>query len=340
MRKLQLIICALLLSATVFAQPTITTAELPVASLAWTTANDSAYITSVLPGGANVTWNYSGLLNQYLDTVGFRSAVGTPYASSFPNSNLAAYDPASGAWTYVITNSSGLYFDGFNEPTLGQFQLNPPQLVAPVPFTFGDTRTSTSGFTIDTIYSGQYVRFEVSIQTEFEADGYGTVILPTGTFNNVLRVKSTDLSTNTVSIGTNILGTIIYTPISTSQSQSTTFSHYQEGVSAAFILDIEADSLGATTNSSSYLLQSIILSAPETIADRTLTTYPNPAGNTLVIQGAASARSVTVVGLDGKRVVLPVAVQGDDARIDVSNLADGLYFFTVGSRAGKFTVHH
>jgi hypothetical protein len=313
---------------------------LPIAGLAWTTANDTTYVTSVLPGGANVTWDYSGLLNLYIDTVGFRVAAGTPYASTFPNSNLASYDPASGAWTYVTTNSSGLYFDGFNEATLGTLTFNPPQLVAPVPFTYGSTRTSTSGFTIDTLYGGQNIRVEVSTQGQFEADGYGTVILPTGTFNNVLRVKNTSLSTNTISIGTNLFGTIVYTPVSSSQSQSTTYSHYQEGASASFILDIDADSLGLTTNSSSYLLQSVVLSSSEVTESREVSVYPNPAGNSLIIQGAGRERSVMVFGLDGKIVSLPVTSQGVDGSIDVTNLSDGLYFFTVGKRVGKFTVQH
>lgn len=338
-KNLLLFVCSLF-SVVAMAQPTITTAELPIAGLAWTTANDTNYFTNVLPGGANVTWDYSGLQNQYLDTVGFQVAAGTPYAATFPTSNLAAFDPASGGWSYITSDATGFYFNGFTEPTIGLIQLNPPQLVAPVPFTFGDIRTSTSGFTIDTLFNGQYLRFEVTVQSEFEADGYGTVLLPTGTFNNVLRVKSTDLSTNVVSIGTNILGTIVYAPISTSQSQSTTFSHYQQGASASFILDIDADSLGSITNSSSYLLQSVILSAPEIDNGRTTGVFPNPAADAIIIQGAGNEQSMTVYGLDGKNVVISLVPQGRDARADVSQLANGLYFFTVGKRAGKFTVQH
>lgn len=339
MKSIKLLFFALLLSASVFAQPTITTAELPIAGLAWTTANDSAYFTPVLPGGANVTWDYSGLLNSYIDTVGFRASAGTPYASSFPTSNLAAYDPASGAWTYVTTNSTGLYFDGFTEPTFGTLNFSTPQLVVPVPFSFGSTRTNNSGFTVDTNLNGTNIRFEIAIQSQFEGDGYGTVILPTGNYNNVLRVKTTTLSTNTISTEL-VPGTGIYIPVSTSQSQSTTFSHYQEGATASFILDIDADSLGLTTNSSSYLLQSVVLSTPELSESREATVYPNPASNSLLIEGVGFEKSITVYGIDGKIVSLSVTPSGVDGRVDVSNLSNGLYFFTAGKRAGKFTVQH
>jgi hypothetical protein len=37
---------------------------------------------------------------------------------------------------------------------------------------------------------------------------------------------------------------------------------------------------------------------------------------------------------------LSVTPSGVDGRVDVSNLSNGLYFFTAGKRAGKFTVQH
>jgi hypothetical protein len=239
----------------------------------------------------------------------------------------------------VTTNSTGLYFDGFTEPTFGILNFSTPQLVVPVPFSFGSTRTNNSGFTVDTNLNGTNIRFEIAIQSQFEGDGYGTVILPTGNYNNVLRVKTTTLSTNTISTEL-VPGTGIYIPVSTSQSQSTTFSHYQEGATASFILDIDADSLGLTTNSSSYLLQSVVLSTPELSESREATVYPNPASNSLLIEGVGFEKSITVYGIDGKIVSLSVTPSGVDGRVDVSNLSNGLYFFTAGKRAGKFTVQH
>src|SRR5436190_10473190 len=88
------------------AQITITQADLPVVGLAFTTAHDDNYSAPIPAGGASQTWNYSGLLNTYQDTVVFIAAAGTPFAAQVPSANLATYDPSSGSYSYFTTNST------------------------------------------------------------------------------------------------------------------------------------------------------------------------------------------------------------------------------------------
>ncbi|MFM7218169.1 MAG: hypothetical protein ACKO1U_09140 [Bacteroidota bacterium] len=321
------------------AQPTITTAQLPIAGLAWTTANDTNYFASIPAGGANVTWDYTGLLNQYLDTLGFTSATGTPYAGSFPTSNLAAYDAPNLTWGYYTTNNSGFYQDGFVDANGSVFALNNGALFVPVPFTYGNTRTSSTGFTIDTSLSGTNLRITIAVTSDFLADGYGTLLLPNSSYSDVLRVKGTDLTTTTVAAEA-FPGTGIYVNVSTSQSQTTSFRYYTQS-QASFVLDIEADSLGTTSNSSSYLVQSVILSAPTAEAGAALSVSPNPADNFVTITITDSGvRSIALYSLDGRSFNLPLLGMGAEKRLDTGNLPEGLYFFKAGMSVGKFVVKH
>lgn len=326
--------------ALAMAQPTITTNEIPTAGTAWTTANDTLYITSMLPGGANQTWDYSGLMNYFIDTVGFGASAGTPYASNYPASNLASYDQASGSWSYFTSNSTGLYFDGLVDPTLGTVNLTPALLYVPVPFTYGNTRTSTSGFQIDTLFGTTNARINFDLQSQFEADGYGTVILPNGTHNNVLRVKITNLNTTTVSAEI-IPGSGIYTPVNTSTSQSTDYRFFEAGAAISFILDIQADSLGTTTESSAYLYQSGPTAVTSVVNNNSIMPYPNPSSGSVVLPYVEIPFSaLEVVGMDGRRYSVSAYPTSQGVRLDVSSLVNGMYHFTCGNRSGRFTVQH
>lgn len=321
------------------AQPTITTAQLPVAGLAWTTANDTNYVAAVLPGGANVTWDYTGLVNQFLDTLGFQSAAGTPYAGSFPASNLAAFDAPNATWGYYTANNTGFYEDGFVDPSGSVFAVNPPSLFTPVPFTYGNTRSSNTGFSIDTLFGGQNLRIELDVNTDFLADGYGTLLLPTGTQNDVLRIKLTDLSTTTISVEA-LPGSGIYIPVQTTQSQSTTYRYFNQS-QASFILEIEADSLGTTAFSSAYLVQSVILDAPSLPASASTAPYPNPADNILTFPELDNGiRNITLWGMDGRNHVMPLSGTGRDKQLETRTLSEGLYFYRAGMTVGKFVVKH
>ena len=322
------------------AQSTITTAELPFAGLAWTNANDTNYYDPILPGGANVTWDYSGLINQFVDTAGFVNATGTPYASNYPSSNLAAHNLATDAWAYYSSNSTGFYQNGFSDNT-GNFILLSPALIAPVPFTFGNTRSNTARISIDTAVSGQNVRVAINVQSHFEADGYGTVILPNGTHNDVLRVKVTEITYDSISVAI-IPG--LYVPFSNSASQVTHFRYFKSGVTASYILNIDADSLGQFATTSAYMLQSAVLSAPEANATNQVLPYPNPASEYLYFSNALPNTSVTMISMDGKSVRLPLSSNGKNTVANVSGLTDGIYFYhyqsSTGLTSGKISIHH
>lgn len=331
----------------VMAQPTITTNELPVAGLAFLTGTDTSYSAPVQAGGANVTWNYSGLQNLLTDTAGFTSATGTPYAGVFPGSNLASYDIATDTWSYFTTNSSGFYANGFAGPD-GSFEFSSPALYAPVPFSYGDSRVNVARLQVDTTIvdstgTSTDFRFVLNITSTFNADGWGTVILPSGTYNDVLRVRVTEITYDSISIYFPVIG---YVPLSTGASQITRFRYFQQGASASYILGIDADSLGNTADYSEYLIGSIILDVPAVASEKAKLAYPNPAVSEVILPGVHSASSghFEVISVAGHKSMVPAVVTGDGLRLHVEGLSNGLYFYRyetgTGVQIGRFNVLH
>lgn len=134
-----------------------------------------------LTDGAGIIWDFSSItLQMNVGSVTFVDPAGTPYASSYPTANLAQ----------VVTSIEGTSYD--------YFALEATQL---------DMLAEGVGSTDPRVYTGPktplqfplaYQGFFVDNYTEGGSSStvtraysaYGTVILPTGTFTNVVKVTS------------------------------------------------------------------------------------------------------------------------------------------------------
>ena len=81
-------------------------------------------------------------------------------------------------------------------------------------------------------------------------------------------------------------------------------------------------------------------SAPESVegvsAERlAVTLFPNPVTNELRLQGLREAAQVRVMGLDGA-LLIEATLTPNNGRIDVSNLAAGVYLLQVNQTTVKF----
>jgi hypothetical protein len=163
-------------------------------------------------GGANVAWDFSQLQD---DTLGFTwealSPATSPFVDSFPNANLAFKSPVQNGlqenWIYYdwdataetlnLHGSAAIITDSASQDTFYYVLTANPKLVQTFPFTNGDSYTdnftgrntiSISNFTLVQTRNGSIT---------VEADGYGSLVTPAGTFQNVLRIKTTELITDT-----------------------------------------------------------------------------------------------------------------------------------------------
>ncbi|MBK7440884.1 MAG: T9SS type A sorting domain-containing protein [Bacteroidetes bacterium] len=133
--------------------------------------------------GANVTWDYSDIIPTGFE-YGFTivDAATTPQAASFPGANVAA-DNGLGSLGYSkITATEFTNYGSYAGDVLTYY--DDPEEIFVFPLTFGTTN-------IDDLHSNFFsgADWERSGTTTMEADGYGTLILPSGTYTDVLRVK-------------------------------------------------------------------------------------------------------------------------------------------------------
>ena len=334
MKKIYLLAFTILSTAT-YAQ-TIVQGDLPFSGLAWTSGVDTNYADPVPPGGASQNWDFSTLQYSYIDTSGFQDAAGTPYASTFPGANLASHKVSTDEWSYFISSSTGFYVNGFATPA-SAFVLNPPQMYIPVPFSYGDMHTDISRIVIDTTFSTYAAQIIINFHADFHADGYGSLITPTATYPNTLRVKQTMLETDSLMV--DYLGNGNYILLGSQQSQKTYYRWYQHAGTANYILGIDADSLGVMATGSDYVMQWAVLGIPVT-EENTLAVFPNPASNQITITGVNGLTTIEFYNMPGQKVYRSdgeqLHLQNGELKLDVTDWEPGVYFYHAVSGQKEF----
>lgn len=156
------------------------------------------------PAGANVQWNFASIIPN--DTVPpvvveFVDPFDTPYQAEFPDANLAeTIQNLPLFWSYYkLTDEKYEVLGNAGEigPSVSLVKYDDPQTIIEFPFTynssFSDNFSGQSDFGI-----GAIQWFFGSNTTV--ADGWGTIVLPSGTFTNVLRIKDIQTRTDSTSL--------------------------------------------------------------------------------------------------------------------------------------------
>ena len=139
-------------------------------------------------GGANVTWDYSKIVDSiFVQTSNYISPVGLPKTDSFPGATIAAYDAANSLVAYLNPTSSSLglmgeYFFGANS-SFNRF--SPQRTLYFFPSTYLNSYTDSFTYINPSFTAG----FTVIGYDTLLIDGYGTLKLPNGSYDNVLRQK-------------------------------------------------------------------------------------------------------------------------------------------------------
>lgn len=183
----------------VHAQPTLTNSTFP--TIGQKVVGIGADTAGVQPGnsGANQIWNFSGLLpaaSSVEDTGVYITPIGTPYFLNFPDANLAALSAEAQYYTYYKKEPSKLSFLGGEGGGLQLYYFN-PVTVAEVPLTYNSSFSDTYEGANST---GSTVIYSIGNKT-VKYDAYGTLMLPSGTFQNAMRLKTTAVLWDSLEIG-------------------------------------------------------------------------------------------------------------------------------------------
>lgn len=309
-----------------FAQMEITNSNLPV-------LGDSVVIAicdnDVEPGsaGVGVIWDMSGLSESETEYFVYREPDATPWGDEFPSAGICGISWED-SYSYYLFNSDGITTVGYAGlvPPSDTFKViySNPEFFIPLPYSVGTTHSDDFAGTSQTL--GFIIPFTGDI--DFEADGEGTLILPTGTYHNVVRYHFNRTQTNTFMggsttttkeqwgwVSTDYRFWLLLMEVTNDGFSDTELIWYDKNPYPASIVSIHAESM-----------QEIhIVSNPIT-------------NNTLAFNWNANQTvnySLTNIAgeiINSENVLLN---QGLNSIHFSENISDGLYFLTISTAAGE-----
>lgn len=313
MKKL-LLLFTFALSTLVNAQPTLTQAN-----CAPTVGFNCNYYTVPFfqPGsaGANQTWNFTSFPTTTSNSESYLACSAAPSCSQLTGTNVVAYTPSTASYAYYISSSATYAMRGLEASGI-VFDFTDVEDMMRFPLTFNNNYTDN--FSENYTASGMAMVRTGSVTVT--ADAWGKVMLPTGTFNNVLRVHRVK----------NYQDFYMGNPILTSYENQ---YFWIQPNNHEFIMF--TDSLNTASSSTTVAYFSDL--SPASVTDMnssvsTISLSPIPAKNKLDIRFQHSENgnvAFSVVDMTG-RVVLQnppqeYSVGKCAASLDISSLAPGVY---------------
>lgn len=300
MKKIYLFGASLILGLSALAQPTITSSVNPVIG---TTFNYMRFTWDGNPGtaGANQTWDFSALSGQS-SAMAYIDPSTAPSGSSFGSANMCT-NAAGQVYQFNNNSVSAQEIHGFYTAS-GTTVYSDPEKIMQFPCNYQTNWTDNLAGSIST-------GFTRSGTVTGEADAYGTLILPSGTYSNVLRIKVIEDYDDLFQ------GNPVYA------TTNTIYMFYIEGYHTPILALTHSNTAGQETFYGNYV-DNPVLSAEE-MEQEELSIYPNPVRNNLnftVPQTIESNYSVQIFNMSGQQVY---KVTNPVASFDMSNFDNGVY---------------
>jgi hypothetical protein len=287
------------------------------------------YAEVAAPGGsgANQTWNFANLVADSSAYVFVEDPATTPQGPDFPNATAAVVAP-EGTQFY---QSSSTLVELVGPSLIGQTApLSNPASFLPLPCTYQTSWEDDFAGEIDLMgFALQVTGDVVAI-----ADGYGTLILPEGTVNDVLRIHR-------------ITTTVINTPFGGGEIEEDAYAFYKVDLGLP-ILEIsnttgELPLLGPIDISSLKWVNVTNVGLDEQASSPIgISVFPNPATDNVQINfSLTGGRSVSIdlFDLTGRQVhsmnVSTAASGLHTSTLDVSELPSGMYLLRIMDNKGR-----
>jgi Secretion system C-terminal sorting domain len=303
--------------------------------------------------GADVVWDYTGLINTGFTQDSFVNPSSTPwvYQLVFNNFLFPSYDathaqPGSGIVLpsqipFEVTNVSNFYKNSSTSFKMIGFGATINGLPTPIqyqgsdrwykfPLTYGNLDTSSYSFEINVPSLGYWKQAGTRIN---DADGFGTLMLPNGQTYEVIRLKSRTEIVDSLHI--DALGFTIPIP-----RIRTEYKFLASGETEP-VLQITTQPLllvfGPETVIGVRYKNEMNLASFESPLNSTLSVYPNPAEDFLTISNpqGSSWRRVALINGSGQVLYKNDLGGNENIKVDVSALPGGSYYLIVDFENGS-----
>lgn len=276
--------------------------------------------------GENVVWDFSVMNPGSPYVLQIADVSNTPYATDYPNASYAIFDQIDNGHKYFTlvndNNDQRLLLSG-DAGAGGNVIYTDPQQWFSFPFTYNDEFNDT--YEGSYFWSGTNYIVERNGSLTVKADGYGSLIMPYGTINNVLRVKYTSeyedyndfvQTTTTISL--------------------TTYKWYKQGNKIP-LLEINTGLINGTQYNpyTRYMSEESVQSTD--ILDsknKVLSVYPNPSNGIFEVKLSNVSQvikaSVNVLNVAGN-VIEDHMLTDFSHTLDLSDYPKGMYFVQLES---------
>lgn len=294
---------------------------------------------TVDPGsvGANQDWDFSDVsftgLPVFTTTV--ENPATTPYTSSFPTANYSEQTTQGNYAYYAITSTSEVLQGLYDVSSGTAVVYSDPINIIQFPLSYNSTQeddfsSSSTVNGVQTTITGTY---------SVKYDGYGTLKTVNGTYNNVVRLKSTKTENNTMTVGS-----ISITTTTTSVTYGWTLPG--SNISLFAIMDVTiSTSLGQSSSSRSVVLyqtEAATAITKSALQNLDIAVGPNPAAESVTVDFKDLASDHYDISLTDERGITVyqentfVAYNGRHT-INIANFPKGVYTMRVASATGGKT---
>jgi len=313
-------------SFSIFGQPTITNSVIPFVGSASTYRIFDAVNTMPGDSGANVTWDYSDLTATGTAIFDYKDPATMPAGTTYPSANLGV-DQSGDPQIYLLKDNQqysavGILFSGITE----DYTNNPKELLR-FPITYADQYTDSfeGTTTVGTITANRNGNITIV------GDGYGDLLLPYATFQNVLRIRTVSIYND------NILGNTVNSGI------DTVYTWYQEGVKDYIITWNHISSTVAGEIFYGAFLDTMFVGVNELHGKSfKVNVAPNPATDHINISYRTnSEESINAQIFDSSgKLVKQIVLQGSSTfytrTISIADLHRGLYLFLINEERNVY----
>jgi hypothetical protein len=313
------------------------------------------------PGGANLTWDYSSLNEDELDSVRFTSPANLPGSIYFPNSNLVLEDSdeEGDGWIYATKNNAKLSMDGYamyDESGDLETGLSPSTIIT-FPSTMGTSYSNSSYQVVGVIPVGididgvgptpviDSIRITSSFSESSEIDAWGNLTTPSGTFESLRQVVLEErIDTTWMTMGGSGVWEVVsptiaslfdMESISTETIRIARWWTNEPGMEFP-VVEVEYDADG-TVDNVDWLKTTLSVGIGQKMAQLTrVSVYPNPAKNEITLEADLNSSNARIELIDiTGRVMVSEAFTSERITLSLSNIKNGIYFYQISDDKGQ-----
>lgn len=303
---------------------------------------DSLPDASILEGGVgNINWDFSQLNTGGSGQYVFFDPALTPYAASYPTANLAS-EVEAGLFAYMTKDNDKIEIIGLEGTQTvagvdieGKLDVTPGQSLIRFPATFGDSYDET------VVQQGQVtgasvgfptfdsVRLVITVNRMVEIDAYGTMDIPSGSFETI-RSSETETSLTEVLV----LSNNIWNPLGNVEADTViNYNWWTLDNGIAFpVVQLIYDPI----SDSRTVIWLTGLTDTENLFKTEAKLFPNPTVDYVTVEFEQPFDGrIAIYNLDGQLLQEQNSFNSIRHRMNVSHLNSGTYILLLRNMEGK-----